>query len=125
MKYLWFVVVGFAGGVLGGMGIGGGTVLIPLLSICLDLPQHFAQAINLISFIPMAVIAIFIHAKNRLINTDGIFTIIVFGLVFCVAGSFIAKTVNADLLRRVFGGFLVFLSIFESVLLIRGDTGGE
>lgn len=113
MKWLWFIVAGFLGGILGGMGMGGGTVLIPLLSIGLDVPQHLAQAINLISFVPMAVIAIIIHVKNRLINTDGLFIMIISGLVFCVLGSFIAKNIEANVLRRIFGGFLTVLSIFQ------------
>ena len=115
MDSLWFVLTGFSGGVLGGMGMGGGTILIPLLSLCLNVPQHFAQAINLVSFIPMAIIAIVIHARNKLIKTEGFFTIIVCGLLFCVLGSFVAKNIKADILRRIFGGFLVILSITEAV----------
>lgn len=113
MKWLWFIVAGFLGGILGGMGMGGGTVLIPLLSIGLGVPQHLAQAINLISFVPMALIAIIIHVKNRLINTDGLFIMIISGLVFCVLGSFIAKNIEANVLRRIFGAFLTVLSIFQ------------
>ena len=119
MDWLWFVLAGIFGGVLGGMGMGGGTVLIPLMSIGLNVPQHLAQAINLISFIPMAVIAIVIHAKNGLIKTDGLFKIILAGLVFCVLGSLIAKNIKADILKRIFGGFLTVLSVFEIYGIIR------
>lgn len=113
MDWLWFVLAGIFGGILGGMGMGGGTVLIPLLSIGLNVSQHLAQAINLISFVPMAIIAIIIHAKNGLIKTDGLFKIILAGLIFCVLGSFIAKNIKADVLKRIFGGFLTVLSVFE------------
>lgn len=119
MDWLWFILAGIFGGVLGGMGMGGGTVLIPLLSIGLNVPQHLAQAINLISFVPMAVIAIVIHAKNGLIKTDGLVKIILIGLVFCVLGSFIAKNIKADILKRIFGGFLTVLSVFEIYGIIR------
>ena len=57
MRIFWFVVAGLVSGVLGGMGMGGGTILIPLLSIFYKIGQHTAQAINLISFIPMAIVA--------------------------------------------------------------------
>jgi uncharacterized membrane protein YfcA len=46
-----YILVGIIGGVLGGMGMGGGTLLIPMLGIFFGLEQHVAQAINLISFI--------------------------------------------------------------------------
>ena len=113
MSWLWFVLAGISGGILGGMGMGGGTVLIPLLSIGLNVPQHLAQAINLISFVPMAIIAIVIHAKNGLIKTEGLFKIILAGILFCVLGSFIAKNIQANVLRRIFGGFLTVLSVIE------------
>ena len=122
MGWLWFIFAGLFGGVLGGMGMGGGTVLIPLLSIVLNVPQHLAQAINLISFIPMAVIAIVIHMKNGLIKTDGILKIILAGLVFCVLGSFIAKNIKADVLKRIFGGFLTVLSVFQAYNILRGRS---
>ncbi|MBQ6727980.1 MAG: sulfite exporter TauE/SafE family protein [Clostridia bacterium] len=113
MDRLWFCLAGISGGLLGGMGMGGGTVLIPLLVIVLGVPQHLAQAVNLISFVPMAVVALIIHVKNRLIKRSGLWLIILSGLLSCTAGCFIARGINAELLRRIFGGFLTFLSVFQ------------
>lgn len=42
MEFLWYAVAGVLGGVLGGMGMGGGTVLVPLLSIFYAVEQHTA-----------------------------------------------------------------------------------
>ena len=63
-----FSLIGIIGGVLGGMGMGGGTLLIPLLTIFLNLPQKEAQAINLIAFLPMSIIALILHYKNKLLK---------------------------------------------------------
>ena len=68
MEFVWYGVAGIISGVLGGMGMGGGTILIPLLSIFYAVSQHTAQATNLISFIPMSVIALIIHLKNKLVD---------------------------------------------------------
>ena len=46
---------------LGGMGMGGGTVLIPALTVILGVEQHVAQATNLIAFLPMALFTLKIH----------------------------------------------------------------
>ena len=113
MEWLWYMLAGAAGGVLGGMGMGGGTVLIPLLNIGFGLEQHLAQAINLISFVPMAIVALVIHAKNGLVETSGLFRIILAGLFSCVIGCLIAKGIKADVLKRIFGGFLTVLSIIQ------------
>ena len=68
MSFYLLVLCGFAGGVLGGMGMGGGTALIPLLTIFLGLPQTVAQGINLISFLPMSLLALSVHFKNGLLK---------------------------------------------------------
>lgn len=119
MEFIWYVVAGVTAGVLGGMGMGGGTLLIPLLSIFYAVSQHTAQAVNLISFIPMAIVAIIIHLKNKIIKFDKILFIIIPGVLTCIAGCFIAKTMSGDLLKRVFGGFLLALSVFQFVIEIR------
>jgi uncharacterized membrane protein YfcA len=113
MEFVWYSIAGLLGGVLGGMGMGGGTVLIPLLSIFYSVGQHSAQAVNLISFIPMAIVALIIHLKNKLIVFKDLLKIIIPGLISCVVGSFLAKQISAEVLKRIFGGFLILLSIIQ------------
>ena len=52
MQIFLLILAGIVGGIIGGMGMGGGTLLIPILTIFLDVPQKNAQAINLVAFIP-------------------------------------------------------------------------
>ena len=115
MDFLWYGLTGVLGGVLGGMGMGGGTILIPLLTLIFGIGQHQAQALNLLGFIPMAVIALIIHFKNKLVDYKNVWLIIVSGLVFCALGSFIAKQISSDVLKRIFGGFLILLSVFQMI----------
>ncbi len=121
LEYVWYAVAGLIGGVFGGMGMGGGTLLIPLLSIFYSVSQHTAQAINLISFIPMAVVALIIHLKNKLVDFKGILFVIIPGVLACVLGAYLAKALSADLLRRFFGGFLVALSVFQLIIGIKNE----
>ena len=108
-----FIVIGALSGVLGGMGMGGGTALIPLLTIFTSVHQKSAQAINLISFIPMAIITLFLHFKNGLVRKKNILYIIVPACLFAVLGSVFCVFVDAKILRRVFGGFLILLSFLQ------------
>ena len=75
MEYLWYGIAGVLSGVLGGMGMGGGTLLIPLLSLFYSVGQHTSQAVNLISFIPMAIVALIIifriKAKKKGVSSCG------------------------------------------------------
>ncbi len=118
MEYFWFVVSGIACGVLGGMGMGGGTVLIPCLTIFFNVNQHIAQGINLVAFIPMALVALIIHAKNKLINFKGVLFIIIPALIFAYLGSMLSKNFNSDLLQRIFGGFLLALSVVQILQIV-------
>ncbi len=115
MEFLWYGIAGLLGGLLGGMGMGGGTLLIPLLSIFYSVSQHTAQAVNLVSFIPMAVVALIIHIKNKLVDFRKVIYIIIPGIVTCVLGSYLAKAISGDALKRLFGGFLLALSIFQFI----------
>ena len=115
MEVLWYIFAGAISGILGGMGMGGGTILIPLLSIFYNVSQHTAQAINLISFIPMAIVAIIIHLKNKLIVFKKVIWIIIPGVISCIFGCYLARALSGDLLKRIFGGFLIILSVFQVV----------
>lgn len=112
MIFLYFIV-GVIGGVLGGMGMGGGTLLIPMLTIFFSINQHTAQAINLIAFIPMAIVALIIHLKNKMVDFRKVLLIIIAGLITCVIGSLIAKALSGNLLKRIFGAFLLLLSFYQ------------
>lgn len=113
MKFVWYVLAGALSGVLGGMGMGGGTLLIPLLSIFYSVNQHVCQAVNLISFIPMAIVALIIHIKNKLVVFKCLAYVIVPAILFGIMGSFLAKDISGELLGRMFGGFLIILSVFQ------------
>ena len=110
-----YVLFGFLAGIFGGLGMGGGTLLIPLLTIFLGLNQKLCQGINLLSFLVMALFSLIIHYKNGYIQTRGIFYMILTGVLFSIAGAFIAVNAPTKVLRITFGVFLCILSIFEAI----------
>ena len=60
-----YTIIGFFAGIIGGMGMGGGTILIPALVMFVGVDPKIAQSINLLSSIPMAIFALIIHIKNK------------------------------------------------------------
>ena len=113
LKIILLAVSGTAAGVLGGMGMGGGTILIPLLTIFFNVGQKEAQAINLVAFIPMAIVSLAIHIKNKRVKKEGLLWIIVPAVLTSVGGGFAAQAVNGEVLKRIFGGFLLLLSVVQ------------
>ena len=111
MIYFYLALAGIVGGLLGGMGMGGGTLLIPILTFLFDVSQKNAQAINLICFVPMAIIAIIIHAKNGLIKFKGLLPLVICAVISSVGAVFLLKVIKSDLQTKLFGGFLILLAI--------------
>lgn len=107
------LAVGFFSGIISGMGIGGGTILIPALLLLTDVNQHQAQGVNLIYFIPTALTALAAHQKAGSISWKTARPLAFLGLAGAAAGAVLAVSLKAELLRRVFGGFLLLMGLGE------------
>lgn len=118
MKVFLLIFFGFLSGVIGGMGMGGGTLLVPLLSF-LDIPQKTVQAVNLISFLPMCCVALIFHAKNKLIKTKGLGWVIVPASACSAVGAFFAGTTQDRILRICFAVFLVTVGVWQLIVAVR------
>ena len=115
-------LAGFLSGIISGMGIGGGAVLIPVLTVFLDFGQRAAQFVNLIYFSPTAVSALYKHRKNDCIDKTVLKPLIVFGLAGCIGGAFFASKADDGLLRLMFAVFLGFMGVYE---IIKGGKGDK
>ena len=112
MKNFLYIVIGIVCGVLGGMGMGGGTFLVPML-VLTSLEQIKAQGINLVCFVPMALCSLFLHTKNKLVKFDKVVLLVLPGMVFSVVGSMLAHKVQSDKLKICFGIFLIILGVYQ------------
>lgn len=110
MSFYLYLILGFIGGIPAGMGMGGGTVTIPLLVLVGGVEQKIAQCANLFSFLPMSAVALKTHADNGLLETRGILWIILPALALSALGTLAAAALPSDLLRKAFGAFLIGLA---------------
>ncbi len=93
--------------------MGGGTLLIPLLSVAFGVPQKIAQCANLAAFAPMALVSLKIHSDNGLVRFNDVLFVVPPAAFFSVMGSFVAGSLPSEWLRRGFGLFLCLLSVFQ------------
>lgn len=105
------IIAGFISGLLCAMGFGAGSVLIVYLTTFLSLEQKTAQGINLIFFIPCAILSILFHKRKNLIQKDGLLPIIIFGIIGVIAGYFVLDSISSASLSKIFGGFILLLSV--------------
>lgn len=108
-----YILFGLISGVIGGLGMGGGTFLIPLLTIFIGLDQKLSQGINLMSFLFMAIFSLIIHYRRGFLKINGIFFIIFSGIIFSILGSLLAGQVSSQILKVCFGVFLCVLSVVQ------------
>ena len=107
------IIFGIIAGIVSSLGMGGGTILILLLSLFLNVSQHIAQATNLIFFIPTSITAILMNIKNKKINWKISKTIIGYGIIGALIGSFISNYLSNKKLKKIFGMFLLLIAFFQ------------
>ncbi len=115
---IWLIIASVASGLIAGMGMGGGTLLIPVLTIFFSVEQRLAQGINLFAFLPTAVVSLIIHMCNHLVDYKKGLFMILGGVGLSVVGSLLAIHLNQRILQIMFGVFLIVLALFQIGVLV-------
>ncbi|MDR1210460.1 MAG: sulfite exporter TauE/SafE family protein [Clostridiales bacterium] len=113
MSYAVCVIVGVFAGCVSGLGLGGGTVLIPALVFAAGISQREAQVFNLLYFVPTAIAALAAHVRQKNLVYRVLPGLVIFGFIGAVIGATVAVRVDEGLLRKLFGGFLLLLGTAE------------
>lgn len=107
------ILAGLFSGIVSGMGIGGGAILIPILTVLLGVEQKTAQCINLVYFVPTAIAALVVHIRNKSVEFSTAIPIVVFGIGGCIAGAWIAVHISAEMLKWIFALFLFRMGLSQ------------
>lgn len=107
------VTIGTALGFLSGLGTGGGSLLILWLTLVLNMPPEQARLINLMFFLPSALIACLFRWKQGQLEIEKILPAIIAGSIVSGTVTFFTQNIDTALLRRLFGGLLLLTGIKE------------
>ena len=113
------VLTGIISGTVSGTGMGGGTILILILSVFMGIDQHIAQATNLIFFVPTSITAIITTIKEKLINWKIGIPVAISGIFGAIFGAKISVNMDVNRLKKYFGIFLILITIYEIYALIK------
>jgi uncharacterized membrane protein YfcA len=97
--------------IISAWGVGGGTLLLLVMTLFLGIDQRTAQGINLLFFLPTAVSALLCHARNGYLDKPILKSAIPAAVLAAAAGAWIATAIDVELLRRPFGVYLLFSGI--------------
>lgn len=105
--------IGILLGFLSGLGVGGGSLLILYLTLILDTPAQEAKAMNLMFFIPSALIASLFRMKQGSLQAKYILPALAAAVGGCILFSFISTGLDTQFLRKPFGILLVITGLRE------------
>ena len=112
LEYLAFpvaILLGF----LAGLGVGGGSLLMLWLTSVINMDYSVAKTVNLLFFLPTALIATLFHKKQGSIDIRKVLPAIICACVAAAVFSYIGKHIDTSLLKKLFGGVLILTGLRE------------
>lgn len=102
---------GLGASVISAWGVGGGTLLLLVMTLFLGVDQRTAQGINLLFFLPTAASALLCHAKNGYLDKETLHSAVPAAMAAALLGAWIATAVDVAILRRPFGIYLLLSGV--------------
>ena len=105
--WLFPFLCGLGAAVISAWGVGGGTLLLLVMTLFLGVDQRTAQGINLLFFLPTAISALLGHWREGYLDVPTWKAAVPVAVPAALVGAWIATAVDVDLLRRPFGIYLL------------------
>lgn len=113
MQWLTDILISSILGFLAGIGTGGGSLLILWLTLVRGISPEQTRTINLLFFLPSAVIATFINIRKDRVVIKKITPAVIAGCIAAAATSALGKNMDTEILKKLFGGLLIFAGLRE------------
>ena len=113
LEYAFSILVGTALGFLAGLGVGGGSLLILWLTGILGMAHEEARAVNLLFFLPSALVASIFRWRQGAIDIRRILPAVTAGSVAAIAGSWLSTHMDTALIQKLFGSLLLITGLRE------------
>jgi len=127
VEFFLVASIGLVAGVAGGLlGIGGSIIIIPALTLLLGANQHLYQASSMIVNVVIAAAALPRHWRGGSVRREVLLRMLPAAIVAMLLGVGVSDQLDATLLQRVFGAFLVWFGLSEIIGMLRGtDRTGD
>ena len=117
------VAGGFCAGFLSGtIGIGGGALFVPTMTVGAGLSQAVAQGTSLLAIVPTALVSTITHIRQGNVLLGPALWMGGGGVVGAVIGALVAVEVPGSVLARVWGAFLLLFAVRLGVEAIRSPV---
>lgn len=111
-KLLKVSIIGIITGIINGLfGSGGGTVIVPALIYLLEIEDHKAHATAILIILPLTIISTLIYFRHGIIKLDVALLVTLGGIVGSFTGAKILNKIPSNILRKIFGIFMIIAAI--------------
>ena len=111
-----------AGFLSGTIGIGGGLLFVPTMTVGFRFSQAVAQGTSLVAIVPTAIVGAFTHLREGNVLVRPALWMGGGGVVGAVLGALVAVEVPGSILARVWGAFLVFSAYRLGLQALRASS---
>ena len=113
MNILFYTIIGFSGGLVGGaLGLGGGAIMVPLLVYWIGLTQHQAQGTVLaVLTLPVFLLAVLRYHAQGNVNLQVAGYLVVGFIAGSLLGAHLVQQVPAPILKRIFGIVVILIGL--------------
>ena len=113
MQYLLIGIVSLLSGLTASLGLGGGFILVIYLTAFVNMSQIQAQGVNLLFFIPIAVLSLILHGKNKLLDKQPLLPAILGGVVGVGIGFILGNRLGSEWPSKLFAMFILIVGLKE------------
>jgi uncharacterized protein len=112
MSEIAALILGFAGGLAGGLlGVGGGVLFVPALAIFLDQSQVEAEATSLLAIVPVALVAVWRQLGYGNVRVRDGLVIGALSPLGVVIGVVAANAISQRALELIFAGLALVIAM--------------
>ncbi len=109
----WIIpfLCGLGASVVSAWGVGGGTLLLLVMTLFLGVDQRTAQGINLLFFLPTAASALVCHARGGYLDKPTLKAAVPAAVAAALVGAWVSNAVDVEVLRKPFGVYLLLSGV--------------
>ncbi len=100
-------------GFLSGLGVGGGSLLMLWLTLVVGIPHPQARVLNLLFFLPTAIIASLFRWKQGALDIKKVLPAIVTGCISAGIFAWLSLRIDISMLKKLFGVLLLATGLRE------------
>lgn len=105
----WLIpfLCGLGASVISAWGVGGGTLLLLVMTLFLGVDQRTAQGVNLLFFLPTAASALVCHARGGFLDKPTLKAAVPAAVLAALVGAWVSNALDVEVLRKPFGVYLL------------------